>query len=144
MRNFYFVADAHPTMEGDRSNRAFGKYSLRKLLPAQMNLIYSFLTFVRLTANICFKEKEKSQNIIAYPLSNSLLIEEKSQKIIFQLLSNSLFKKYLSEGKITIDDNSQSPSNFYFSSQVKSIATITTIKNQQHSTITTKSTIYTQ
>ena len=113
----------------------------RKLLPAQMNLIYSFLTFVRLTANICFKEKEKSQNIIAYPLSNSLLIEEKSQKIIFQLLSNSLFKKYLSEGKITIDDNSQSPSNFYFSSQVKSIATITTIKNQQHSRITTKSTI---
>ena len=34
-------------------------YIYRKLLPVQMNLMYSFLTFVRLTANICFKEKRK-------------------------------------------------------------------------------------
>ena len=116
-------------------------YIYRKLLPVQMNLMYSFLTFVRLTANIVSRKK-KNHRISLPILCPTLCLSKKNhKKIIFQLLSNSLFKKYLSEGKITIDDNSQSPSNFYFSSQVKSIATKTTIKNQQHSTITTKSTI---
>ena len=115
----------------------------RKLLPAQMNLRYSFLTFVQITDYQIFVSRKTKYHRISLPiLCPTLCLWKKNhKKIIFQLLSNSLFNKYLSEGKITIDDNSQSPSNFYFSSQVKSIATITTINNEQHSTITTKSTI---